>query len=244
MVAVSWYVSLVVPTYNEAGNVEELARRLFSVAVSNNIDLELVIVDDGSPDGTAGKAESLGYENLVVINRGGRFGLSSAVLEGFRMAKNDVVGIMDGDLSHDPESFPEVVKPVLTDESELSVGSRYVHGGGTSDWGMARIIISRMAGLMARGLTGIKDPTSGFFFTKKGVLEGKRLDTTSWKILLEIIVKCRPKNIVEVPITFGGRKAGESKLSLKEEVNYLKHLLQLYFSFGLSPPLNITPAKE
>ncbi len=221
--------SIIVPTYNEAENIKTLIEGLFQAAKENEIELELVIVDDNSPDNTAEIAEELKDNyNIIIVKRLKEKGLATAVLKGFDTASNEVIGVMDADLSHDPKSFPLVVSPILKGEAELTVGSRLIAGGAIEDWGIDRKIISGGAKLLARPLTSVKDPMSGFFFTKKTVLERGALNPTGYKILLEVLVKCKPKNVVEVPITFKDREKGESKLNAGVQINYLKHLMRLY----------------
>ncbi|MFH1402718.1 MAG: polyprenol monophosphomannose synthase [Candidatus Altiarchaeota archaeon] len=229
-------VTIIIPTYNEKDNIKTLIQELFKTAGENDINLEVIFVDDNSPDGTAEEiGENTGKHNIRLIRRSGKMGLATAVIEGFNAASNEVVGVMDADLSHDPTSFPEVSGPVLNGESWLSIGSRYADGGGIEKWGLRRKIISGTAKALSRPLTSIADPMSGFFFTKKTLLEKGKLDPVGYKILLEIIVKCRPDNIREVPITFRDRMRGDSKLDLREQVNYLIHLLRLYsFKIGLT----------
>ena len=188
-----------------------------------------MIVDDNSPDGTGEIAEKLKNDfRIKVIRRPGKMGHSTAVLDGIRSAEGEIIGVMDADMSHPPAIIPDVLRPLIADEADISVGSRYIRGGKISGWPARRKIISRGAGLLARPLTKVKDPMSGFFFFKKEAIEGRKLNPTGYKIGLEIFVKSDAK-VAEVPYTFVDRKHGKSKLGLAEEIRYLKHLFRLYW---------------
>ncbi|MFH1126426.1 MAG: polyprenol monophosphomannose synthase [Candidatus Altiarchaeota archaeon] len=220
-------VSLIVPTYNEGENIKTLADGVFKVVGKSNLDLELVVVDDNSPDGTAKAAEELGREYPIkVFCRTKERGLSSAVPEGFKHAGGDVLGVMDADLSHPPEKIPEMIGAL--GKADIVVGSRLIEGGGVEDWPLSRKLISEGATLLARPLTSVSDPMSGFFFMKKTVIEGVKMNPMGYKILLEILVKGKYKNVAEVPFLFLNRKVGKSKLNMRIQMQYLMHLLRLY----------------
>ncbi|VVB53748.1 Glycosyltransferase AglD [uncultured archaeon] len=221
-------VSIIVPTYNEKDNIPILAERLFEALKKASIEGELVIVDDGSPDGTGDVAEKLGKKYPVtVVHRSGKLGLSSAVLEGFAMATGDYLGVMDADLSHPPEVIPQLVAAIKAG-ADLAPGTRYAQGGGVEHWPLHRQIISKVATMLAQPLTPLSDPMSGLFMIKREVIEDVTLNPLGFKILLEIAVKGHVSKITEVPFTFKDRLAGESKLNSKEQINYLKHLFALY----------------
>ena len=222
-------VSLVIPTYNERDNISILAEDIFAIFEKNNIDAELIIVDDNSPDGTGKIADELAKRyNILVIHRSGKLGLSSAVLEGFKISKGFILGAMDADFSHPIDAIPELLKPLLDNHAEISIGSRYISEGRIENWPSIRRITSKGATLLAKPLTKVKDPMSGFFFIKKDVIFGKKLNPRGYKIALEILVKGSYKNVVEVPIVFTNRKKGKSKLNLKEYLNFIFDLFGLY----------------
>jgi dolichol-phosphate mannosyltransferase len=218
-------VSIVIPTYNEADNVEKLVSGIASLG----LDVEVIIVDDSSPDGTGKIAEALkkSYSNLLVLHRKKR-GLASAVVEGFDVSKGGIIGVMDADFSHPPVMIPRLIEPIKSGEAELVVASRYMGGGRILGWNLLRKFTSRGAVLLSRPLTPIKDSVSGFFFMKRDVIKGVKLSPKGYKIGLEVIVKGRFKRAVEVPYTFTNRKTGKSKLNLGEYANYLVHLSRLY----------------
>ena len=221
-------ISVIVPTYNEKDNIAHLTEQIFGVAEQKGLDLELLIVDDNSPDGTGKIAEGLAKRYPIkVIHRNGKQGLGSAVLAGFREAEGEVLGVMDADLSHPPEFIPALLGPLIEGRADMTVGSRYVGGGkivGMPKW---RVAISRGACLLASLLTPVRDPVSGFFFLKKEVIDGTELQTTGFKICLEILVKGKGQKIEEVPYTFVNRLEGKSKLSLGEIKKYLVQILDL-----------------
>lgn len=223
-------LSIVVPTYNERENVPKLITRIFKVLGEHNIEGEVVIVDDDSPDGTTKVAEELKEKyNVQVITRKIQRGLASAVILGMKRAKGDVLCVMDADLSHPPELIPDMLSYIKKDNAELVFGSRRVKGGGIENWPLKRKFVSKCASLIARPLTRIKDPMSGFFMLKREVIEGVELKPKGYKIGLEILVKGNYNRVIEVPYTFKDRRFGESKLGAKVMKNYLSHALRLYF---------------
>ncbi len=223
-------VSVIIPTYNEKGNIEKIIPQIFSVFRSSNISGEVVVVDDDSPDMTWKAAQELGRSyNIKTVRRMTEKGLSSAVIEGFRHASGEFIGVMDADLSHPPAAIPDMLEPLQTGSTDLVIGSRHVSGGGTENWPRRRKIISMGARMLARGLTGLKDPVSGFFFFRRDIIKGVKLNPIGYKIGLEVIVKGRHnKRITEVPYTFSDRKLGRSKMDKREILNYVIHLARLY----------------
>ncbi len=209
-------VSLIIPTRNESENL----RVLLPQVMSNGY--EVVVVDD-SDDATAEIAESMG---AMVIKGQGK-GLGQAIIDGIRASSGDIVVVMDADLSHQPKYIPSLVNPLL-DGCDMAIGSRYISHGGTEGWGLKRRIISRFACLLAYPLTRLLNNTSGFFAFRKSLLDGANLKADSWKIMLEVLIKARVKEVKEVPIMFPDRQLGESKFNRKQAIAYLKHLFSLY----------------
>jgi dolichol-phosphate mannosyltransferase len=188
---------------------------------------ELIVVDDGSPDGTADLAESYADKHPVrVIRRPGKAGLASAVLAGFAQARGDVLVVMDADLSHPPEAVPRLVA-AIGEGADLAVGSRYVSGGGTEDWPLKRRVVSRAACLMGNVLVPIRDCTSGFFAIRKSALDGVKLNPIGFKIGFEVMARARYKKFVEVPYVFRDRELGKSKFGRREILQYLVQLGQV-----------------
>jgi dolichol-phosphate mannosyltransferase len=149
-------------------------------------------------------------------------------MDGFKIAKVDIIGVMDADLSHPPEKIPELLEPILSNKFDFVIGSRYIEGGGTENWPFLRKVSSKIAAFAVRGLTDVKDPMAGFFFFRRGVIEGLRLSPQGFKIGLEILVKSRCNNVTEVPIIFRDRRYGESKLRLSVVFKDCLHIASLY----------------
>jgi dolichol-phosphate mannosyltransferase len=188
---------------------------------------EMVVVDDGSPDGTADIAERLGQTHPVrVVRRPGKAGLASAVLAGFAAARGDVLLVMDADLSHPPEVVPALLD-AIAGGADLAVGSRYVTGGGTMDWPLTRRVVSRVACLMGSVLVPVRDSTSGFFAIRRAVIERVTLNPIGFKIGFEVMARGRYKKAVEVPYTFRDRELGKSKFGRREILQYLVQLGQV-----------------
>ncbi len=218
-------LSVIVPTYNEAGSLPTLAERLH-VALAGR-DWELIVIDDGSPDGTADIAAGLAPRIPVrVVRRAGKAGLASAVVAGFEAARGDVLLVMDADLSHPPEVVPALAD-AIGEGADLAVGSRYVKGGGVQDWPLRRRVVSRVACLMGSILVPVRDSTSGFFALRRGVIDGVRLNPIGFKIGFEVIARGHYKKVVEVPYTFRDRELGASKFGRREIVQYVVQLGQV-----------------
>ena len=229
-------VSVIVPTYREAENLPLLIPRISAALDRERLRGEIVIVDDASPDDTEAvcRTLSLTYPVRLLIRRGER-GLSGAVLHGIREARGDTVVVMDADLSHPPEAIPELVRAVQPGGADFAIGSRYAQGGSTDPaWSLYRRLNSWLARLLAQPLTSVHDPLAGFFsFPRARFGEVRALDPVGYKIGLELMVKGGFRKVAEVPIHFRERVHGTSKLTLREQVNYLRHLARLYlFKLG------------
>mmetsp|Transcript_5239 Transcript_5239/g.9859 ORF Transcript_5239/g.9859 Transcript_5239/m.9859 type:complete len:285 (-) Transcript_5239:52-906(-) len=231
-------ISVVVPCYEEQDNVRPLCERLFKTTREAGLTVELILVDDFSGNGTeetkkvvnALQKEGYAIDMLVRMPNEGK-GLSSAVVYGLRRAKYATLLVMDADLQHEPESVPDVARPILTGEADFAIGSRHTAGGTAEDFPLVRRVISTVATLLAYPLTASTDPMSGFFSISKELFDkgqGK-LNPMGYKIGLELMVRCQCQKIVDVPIQFRDREAGESKLSMKQNLYYLAHLLHLYW---------------
>lgn len=224
-------VSVIVPTYQEAENLPLLLPRVSEALLRVDPLGEIIVVDDDSKDGTERVCEELAeqYPVRLLIRREDR-GLASAVIHGMEQARGQFFVVMDADLSHPPERIPDLLRPLQSGDADFVIGSRYVPGGSTDDeWSVFRWLNSKVATLLARPITSAKDPMAGFFALSRGTFErAPFLNAVGYKIGLELIVKCACKRVVEVPIQFGDRKHGESKLNLQEQVNYLRHLKRLY----------------
>jgi dolichol-phosphate mannosyltransferase len=232
--------SIVVPTFQEASNLAPLTERIAAAMASTGISYEILIVDDDSRDGTDEVVAYLAQKYPIrLITRKGVRGLSSAVLEGFRSAAFERFVVMDADLQHPPESIPALLACLNDPTTDFAIASRYGPAGGLSaKWPMSRRIGSRVATLLARPLVKLSDPMSGFFALRKHVWEetSRRVDPIGYKIALELVVKSGCQNVIEVPITFAIRRAGESKAGVGVMMRFLQHLWRLYcFRFPRTP---------
>jgi len=221
-------ISIILPTYNEAENMKLIIPRISAEMERSNLSFEIVVVDDDSPDGTAEVVSALAKDYPVTVHlRKNERGLATAVMKGFDLAEGKIVLLMDADMSHPVDMLPSMIRPIMEGRCDATVGSRYTEGGGSENWPWVRRVISQGAGLLARGVTDMTDPTSGFMAIRRNLLEGVKLDPVGWKIVLEVIVKANPV-LAEIPIFFADRIKGESKLSWKAQIDYLKHLWKLY----------------
>jgi len=223
-------LSIVLPTYNERDNVEPLFARI--ARALGPIPYELVVVDDSS-DGTDALVGELARKqgNIQLIHREIRSGLATAVLEGIARARGDIVCVLDADLQHPPEALPALLRAMEQTGADVAVSSRYVPGGGSGGLSPLRKFASWAATVLARVLLlrarVVSDPMSGFFAFRKPVVAGVTLQPIGYKILLEILVRGNFRRVTEVPYQFQARGAGESKLSMKQNVEYLQQLVQL-----------------
>jgi dolichol-phosphate mannosyltransferase len=189
----------------------------------------MVIVDDNSPDGTGAVADELALTQRVkVVHRTGKLGLGTAVVAGFEVASAAVFGVMDADFSHPPSLVPRLLATFRSTNADVVVGSRYVAGGSAPNWPWKRRVLSRAACMLARPLSPIRDAASGFFLIRRDVATGVAIKAGGFKILLELLVRAKPRRLVEVPYTFEDRELGQSKMSLKEAAGYLVQLKDLY----------------
>jgi len=226
---------LIIPTYNEAENIRPLVEQVLERVP----DMHVLICDDNSPDGTGGIADELAqeHENLRVVHRPGKMGLGSAYVMGFKKAVAegyDCVCHMDADFSHDPKYWPDLLEGM--DGHDVMIGSRYVAGGGTRNWGLHRRLLSRTSNFIARTLLGIRvrDCTGGFRCYRAGVLEKIGLDSIfseGYSFLEEVLYKAvrAGASVGEVPIIFVERRLGKSKISRKEIFKAVITLLRLRF---------------
>jgi len=226
-------LSLVIPTYDEAANVQALVRRLHEVLTTTGVSFELIVVDDDSPDRTWEVAAGLVRDipSLRVIRRTGASGLATAVICGWARARGEVLGVIDGDGQHPPEVVADLLA-AMDGRTEVAVASRHVDGGGVSDWSAIRRLLSRGAQalglLLLPGTVGrVTDPMSGYFLARRDVVAGVDLDPVGYKILLEVLARGEVRRVAERPYVFLERSKGESKVSAGHYVGYLRHLMRL-----------------
>ena len=230
--AVTW---VVLPTYNEAENLEPI-----STAILGSLPAAtLLVVDDGSPDGTGQLADGLAGADarIRVLHRPAKQGLGRAYLDGFRVALAggaEIVVQMDADWSHDPATLPSLIAPILDDGADLVIGSRYTKGGGVVDWGLGRRLISRGGSIFARIVLalGPHDLTGGFKAWRAATLAsipfaGVHAGGYVFQIEMTFRASRRGARIREVPITFRDRRVGQSKMSRRIVVEALVVVVQL-----------------
>lgn len=232
-------LTLIVPTYNEGENVRVLARTVLGVMrEAGEGDFEILFVDD-STDSTPGILEELSREEARIrfIHRKNERGLGTAIVRGFREARGEVLAVMDGDLQHPPSLLPSM-RSRISAGYDLVLPSRFLPGGSDGGLTLPRKMVSLTARSLARILLGrvrsVSDPTGGFFMLKKSVIAGTSFDAESWKILIEILVKGNYGRVAELPYAFHARELGTSKLTAKEQINYLRHLKTL-FTYASGP---------
>ncbi|MFN6463310.1 MAG: glycosyltransferase [Nostoc sp. DedVER02] len=237
--AESIHLSLVIPTYKERDNIQNVVSILTQL-LDESIPgkYELIVVDDDSPDRTWEIAQSLTdeYPQLRVMRRQQERGLSSAVIRGWQAATGSVLGVIDGDLQHPPEVLTQLLRSV-DQGADLAVASRHVEGGGVSSWSIARRILSRGAQLLGLvilpGVLGrVTDPMSGYFMVRRSAIANATLNPVGYKILLEVIGRGQVDQVAEVGYVFCERKEGESKVTWKQYIDYIHHLVRLRLSTG------------
>lgn len=231
-------ISLVIPTYREAGAIEPALRRAAAALASTGEEFELIVVDDFGGDDTADRAEALAGELPVrVLRRSGRRGLATAVADGWRAARGDVLGVMDADLQHPPEVLAQLFEALHRPGIDLAIASRYITGGRSRKWPWRRRVISWLTTHLAASalpwtLGAIHDPMSGMFLVRAEVLRGIELRPLGYKILLEVLARGRWRAFTEVPYRFRPRTEGESKLGVRQSIEYVLHLARLAQATG------------
>ena len=230
----SLQLTVIIPTFNEAENVAPLAAKL-DLALSG-LNWEAVYVDDNSADGTSDRVRELARvdRRIRVIQRVGRRGLSSAVVEGMLSSAAPVVAVIDGDMQHDETVLVKLFAAIAEDGNDLAIGTRYAEGGSTGEWDESRVKISRFATRLSNLLLNndVKDPMSGFFAVKRDIFVEAlpNLSMVGFKILLDMVASVpRKLKIAEIPYTFRSRVAGESKLDSKVAQEFGALLLEKMF---------------
>ncbi|MFI6939572.1 glycosyltransferase [Streptomyces sp. NPDC050418] len=232
-------VTVIVPSFNESGNVRELLHRI-TESVPSRVPCEVIFVDDSTddtPDVVAKAAQDCPFPVSVIHREVPVGGLGGAVVEGIKAAASEWIVVMDADLQHPPSLVPELIAAGESTGADLVVASRYAKGGSRAGLaGGYRVAVSRAStwltkALFPRALRGISDPMSGFFALRRSlvVAEGmaQELRPLGYKILMELAVRCEPQKVAEVPFTFQDRFAGESKSTAREGLRFLRHLVEL-----------------
>lgn len=230
----SLQLTVIIPTFNEAENVAPLAEKLDRALAG--LDWEAVYVDDNSADGTSERVRALARvdRRIRVIQRVGRRGLSSAVVEGMLSSAAPVVAVIDGDMQHDETVLVKLHAAIVDEGYDLAIGTRYTEGGSTGEWDESRVKISRFATRLSKILlkNDVKDPMSGFFAVRREIFMEAlpSLSMVGFKILLDMVASVpRKLRIAEIPYTFRARVAGESKLDSKVAQEFGALLLEKMF---------------
>lgn len=229
-------IAIIIPTYNEKDNIQKLLKAIFDLKI---LELEIIVVDDDSPDGTAEMVEKLSTAHPIhLIKRPAKLGLGSAYLTGFKKALSlgaEFIFEMDADLSHDPDDIPRLLE--AAQNADLVIGSRKIKGGKIIGWGWTRKLMSNGAMWFSRLLLGLKtkDVTAGFRLFKRHVLENLHLEnikSNGYAFQEEMLYRTEKAGfrVCEVPVTFIDRQEGKSKLSKKDIVEFFVRMMQLKIS--------------
>lgn len=223
-------LSIVIPTYNEGDNIVAIVEEIEKVLREK--EYEIIFVDD-STDNTLEKLEYISKEKKQVryIHRTSEKGLATAVVKGFDESRGNIVAVMDCDLQHPPEILISMLYAIEKKDADIVIPSRFINGGNDGGLNFFRKLISYIArsigSIFIRKLRAFSDNTSGYFMLKKDVIKNCKLNPIGWKILMEVLVKGEYNNVVEVPYEFKARNIGESKMSVKEQINYIRHILRI-----------------
>jgi dolichol-phosphate mannosyltransferase len=221
--------ALIIPTLNEAGNIDAILGEVTKALAQTAYDYEIIVVDDGSTDGTVDNVRSWMQRDsrVRILSRDGERGLAGAVLHGWSQTRANLLGVIDADLQHPPELLPKLLAAVA--DADIAVASRYAADDGTRGWNPLRSAISRLSTLAAAPLLqkktlSVTDPMSGFFIVHRRCVDGIAFQPSGFKLLLEVLVRGRIQKAREIPYHFGLRRAGRSKAGAAVAFHYL-HLL-------------------
>lgn len=222
-------ITVIVPTLNEAENIDLLLERIFSVRRSCDIDFDILFVDSASTDGTCDRViKWQKTEPVRLLQHDINVGLAGAVIAGANYTDSEYVLIMDADLSHPPELIPKLLQPLIDGTHDMVIGSRYVAGGSVPDWPFLRKLSSRIATFPALFFCGVKDPLAGFFAVKRRRLTELSDSVPGFKIGLAVLAEYGDDiRVIEIPIEFRDRDYGESKMNYRVAFDYLKQLMNL-----------------
>ena len=228
-------LALVVPTLREADNIRTVLDRIRQSLDPLGLAYEILVVDDDSGDGIESIVQDVSKQDTrvrLLVRRGER-GLGGAVLYGWKHTDAEVLGVIDADLQHPPELLPRLWE-AMEGGRDVVLASRYAPQGGLDDWHPARHLLSRMAIWLTYPLQKreihVEDPMAGFFMVRRSCLKGIELHNRGFKILLEILVRGKVQSVSEIPFTFGPRRAGTSKASIRVGLDYFGLLYRLWKS--------------
>lgn len=222
-------ITVIVPTLNEAENIDLLLERVLSIRQSSNLDFDILFVDSASSDGTCDRVLEWQKRGPVrLLQNDVDVGLAGAVIAGAGYTDSTYVLVMDADLSHPPELIPQLLQPLLEGTHDMVIGSRYVEGGSTPDWCLSRKISSKIATFPAHFFCEVKDPMAGFFAVQRTRLTTLPSSVPGFKIGLAILAEYgKDLRVTEIPIEFRDRDYGKSKMNSRVVLSYLKQLIHL-----------------
>jgi dolichol-phosphate mannosyltransferase len=222
-------LSILVPTLNEADNIDRLVTRLMAVIEKDGLEAEVLIVDGGSTDGTQAQVQKWTSDYPIrLIQSDAKRGLAGDLIAAADVARGEFVVVLDADLSHPPETIPRLVRPLLEGTHDMVIASRYVRCGAMLDWPWTRWLASRAATMLVTPLASVKDPLSGFFAVKRKLLLKLARDTIGFKIALEILTRGADSlRVIEVPTVFQNRASGRSKFRVRQILIFLMQLFAL-----------------
>ena len=227
-------LSVVIPTFNESSGIPQLLRSLHSSLLELQINFEIILVDDDSPDETWKIAVGLTQEipELTVIRRLGQKGLATAVICGWQHSNGRLLGVMDGDGQHPSKTIKDLFNTFNEGNHEIVIASRYITYGGIKKWSFFRRLLSKGAQTLGQllipgAIDTVTDPMSGYFVVKRSIVAETELDPVGYKILLEILARSQANNVKEIPYVFLERSSGKSKVAVSHYISYLRHLLRL-----------------
>jgi dolichol-phosphate mannosyltransferase len=222
-------ITVIVPTLNESENIPTLLKRIAASLRVAELDADILVVDGGSTDGTPQVVQMYGGDFPVrLLKTQGRGGLAQDVIQAARVARGEIVAVMDADLSHPPEKLPELLYPVLRSHCDMTIGSRHVPGGSTPDWPWYRKVASRCGAVLSLPFVDVKDPMSGFFAVDRNTLIELGQKAKGFKIGLEILARGGDSlSVREIPIEFRDRQAGETKFGPGQVLEYFQQLGRL-----------------
>lgn len=230
-------ISLIIPTYNERPCIAAVVDQAAAALAASGESFEIIVVDDSSPDGTGAEVQRLQAEGrawLRLISR--PRDLSTAVVTGWSQARGDLLACMDADFQHPPATLTAMVRRQRDADADVVIASRYAGAAHTGAAALRRVLTgaaSAAAGLLLPGvLTGLTDPMSGFFLFRRSAVDLSALRPRGYKLLIEILGRCRPPRVSEVPFTFARRQAGRSKAGAGVATQFLRQLLALAAATG------------
>lgn len=233
-------LALVVPTLNEAGNIERLLNEVSDSLRPLEFPYEIIVVDDNSTDKTADVVLEYSQRDphVRLLSRKEEKGLAGAVVHGWVHTDASLLGVIDADLQHPPSLLPGLLG-AMADGSDIAIASRYAAKDGVKGWNPIRVAISRMSTLVTlpfqRRAIRVKDPMSGFFIVRRDAIEGLEFESKGFKLLLEILVRGRIRSAKEIPFQFGLRHAGKSKAGTAVAIHFLQLLGKLSRDLILKP---------